>query len=187
MQQDQFERPLPTFIQLLELDKQEQAEYWEVMDSVLKGEEVKTSDSTQARDKVNKIIQASATTETRLNNKVFVPLQSLTKNFTFFGALIFYTGNSQVRLLRSMLQWEKQLYTEAASSVSKANCPDTSLLSEVLVIRWPDGEIMRMPSGSTAADAAWRMGMDGKFIFVNSQVAPPYVQLQDGDIVEVRM
>lgn len=159
--QDQFERPLPPFIQLLELNKQEQAEYWEVMDTVLKGEEVNTSDSTQVREKVNKIIEASATTETRLNNKV--------------------------RLLRSMLQWEKQLYTEAASSVLKANCPDTSLFSEVLVIRWPDGEIMRMPSGSTAADAAWRMGMDGKFIFVNSQVAPPYVKLQDGDIVEVRM
>ncbi|MCO5595543.1 hypothetical protein L7F22_049588 [Adiantum nelumboides] len=152
--QDQFERPLSTFIQFLELDKQEQAEYWEVMDTVLKGEEVNTSQTVQDGPDVDKSIEASVTTEARLNNKV--------------------------RLLRSMLQWEKQLYTEAASY-------DRTLLSEVLVIRWPDGEIMRMPAGSTAADAAWKMGMDGKFIFVNSQVAPPYVQLQDGDIVEVRM
>ncbi|KAI5072215.1 hypothetical protein GOP47_0012321 [Adiantum capillus-veneris] len=154
--QDQFERPLSTFIQFLELDEQEQAEYWEVMDTVLKGEEVNTSESKsiQHGQKLSESIEASVTTEARLNNKV--------------------------RLLRSMLQWEKQLHTEAASK-------DRTLLSEVLVIRWPDGEIMRMPAGSTAADAAWKMGMEGTFIFVNSQVAPPYVQLHDGDIVEVRM
>jgi (p)ppGpp synthase/HD superfamily hydrolase len=85
-----------------------------------------------------------------------------------------------------MLQWEKQLYSEAGGS-NVAKDLDAALLLEVLVIRWPDGEIMRMPAGSTAADAAWRMGMDGKIIFLNNQAAPPYVQLQDGDVVEVRM
>lgn len=163
--QDQFERPLPTFIQLLELDKQEQAEYWDVMDMVLKGEEVNTAESPQDNEILNSNIQATISTDARLNNKV--------------------------RLLRSMLQWEKQLHSEATLdgtlNISNPHHADTTVLSEVLVIRWPDGEIMRMPSGSTAEDAAWRMGMDGKFIFVNSQVAPPHVQLRDGDIVEVRI
>ncbi|KAH7299307.1 hypothetical protein KP509_24G004600 [Ceratopteris richardii] len=152
--EDQFERPLPTFIQFLELNKQEEAEYWEVMDAVLKGEEVNTSESLEENQNININTDLTVSTEARLNNKV--------------------------RLLRSMLQWERQLHTEAASA-------DGSLLSEVLVIRWPDGEIMRMPAGSTAADAAWKMGMEGKFIFINGHIAPPYLGLQDGDIVEVRM
>lgn len=164
--QDQFQRLLPTFIQLLDLDGQELEEYQEIMDVVFQGKELDTLECTEQADKsTNTVITSGTSTDARLNNKV--------------------------RLLRSMLQWEKQLRSEASTegvlNILHPDHPNTAVLAEVLVIRWPDGEIMRMPSGSTAADAARRMGMDGKFIFVNSQVALPHMQLRDGDIIEVRV
>jgi hypothetical protein len=64
--------------------------------------------------------------------------------------------------------------------------PDSAALVEVLVISWPDGEIRRMPAGSTAADLARRMGVDGEIVFVNHQPALPHTKLRDGDLVETR-
>jgi len=96
----------------------------------------------------------------------------------------------QVKLLRSMLQWEQELRHEVASdgsvTILNPDHPNSAALVEVLVISWPDGDIMRMPAGSTAADLARRMGMDGEIVFVNHQPALPHTKLRDGDLVETR-
>lgn len=90
----------------------------------------------------------------------------------------------QVNLLRTMLQWEEQVHQEAVSGVLKR--AKSMVLGEVVIIRWPDGHIMRMRSGSTAADAARRIGFDGKIVLVNGHLVLPNTVLKDGDIVEVR-
>ena len=79
-----------------------------------------------------------------------------------------------------MLQWEEQLRSEAGNSKSVA-------LREVVIVCWPHGEVMRLRSGSTAADAARRIGLEGKLVSVNGQLVLPNTELKDGDVVEVRM
>jgi hypothetical protein len=167
VQQDQFDRSLPTFIQLLELSDQEKQEYQEVMLMVEEGKDVEQNSGSGHND--NKPVpddsSAEVSTVTRLNNKV--------------------------KLLRSMLQWEQELRHEVAAdgsvTIFNLDHPNSAALTEVLVIRWPDGEIMRMPAGSTAADIARRMGMDGRIVFINGQVALPHMALRDGDLVETRL
>lgn len=90
-----------------------------------------------------------------------------------------------------MLRWEEQLRSEA--SLGQANysskfyrSPGSVVLGEVVIICWPDGEIMRLRTGSTAADAARRVGLEGKLVLVNGQLVLPNTKLTDGDIVEVR-
>lgn len=92
-------------------------------------------------------------------------------------------------MLRTMLQWEEQVrrgasMTEQSLGVSTYTKP---ILKEVAIIFWPNGNIMRMSTGSTAADAARRMGVEGKLLRVNGQLMLPQTELKDGDIVEVRM
>jgi hypothetical protein len=41
-QQDQFERLLPTFIQVIDLTEQEESEYWMVVSAVVEGKEILT-------------------------------------------------------------------------------------------------------------------------------------------------
>lgn len=87
--------------------------------------------------------------------------------------------NNKVHLLRTMLQWEEEVRQtqQCRESVSVA-------LGEVVIVRWPD--IVRMAAGSTAADVARRLGLDGKLVLVNGQLVLPHTELKDGDIVEVR-
>lgn len=40
MQEDQFQRLLPTFIQVIELTEREETEYWAVMSAVFEGKQV---------------------------------------------------------------------------------------------------------------------------------------------------
>ncbi len=72
MQQDQFDRSLPTFIQLLELSDQEKQEYQEVMLMVEEGKDVEQNSGSGHSD--NKPVpddsSAEVSTVTRLNNKV---------------------------------------------------------------------------------------------------------------------
>jgi hypothetical protein len=161
--QDQFDRSLPTFIQLLDLSDSERDDYWKVMGMVEQGEEVDLFVDDPTDNERNALGSGSSTT-TRLNNKV--------------------------KLLRSMLQWEQELRHEVAPdgsvTILNPDHPDSAALVEVLVISWPDGDIMRMPAGSTAADLARRMGMDGEIVFVNHQPALPHTKLRDGDLVETR-
>jgi hypothetical protein len=88
-----------------------------------------------------------------------------------------------------MLQWEQELRHEVAPdgsvTILNPDHPNSAALVEVLIIRWPDGEIMRMPAGSTASDLARRMGMDG-IVYINHQPALPHAKLRDGDLVETR-
>lgn len=65
--------------------------------------------------------------------------------------------------------------------------PKSVVLGEVVIVCWPHGEIMRLRTGSTAADAAQRVGLDGKLILINGQYVLPNTQLKDGDVVEVRL
>jgi (p)ppGpp synthase/HD superfamily hydrolase len=95
----------------------------------------------------------------------------------------------QVHLLRTMLQWEEQVRrgtSLAEKSLGVSTCTKP-ILHEVAIIFWPNGKIMRMSTGSTAADAARRMGVEGKLLWVNGQLVLPQTELKDGDIVEVRV
>lgn len=163
--QDQFQRLLPTFIQVIDLNKEEKEEYWQVMSAVLEGKEVDAdslSSNYSERPTISKSTSAVSTT-VHLNNKV--------------------------RFLRTMLQWEQQLRHEALFGMANAMLPghpNSAVLTEVAIIQWPEGEIMRMELGSTAADAARGLGLDGHFVCINGQPAPPNTKLKDGDVVEVR-
>lgn len=90
-----------------------------------------------------------------------------------------------------MLQWEEQLRSEAGLQQLKYDRKfrnaDSFSLGEVAVVCWPHGEIMRLQTGSTAADAARRIGLDGKIVSINGQLVLPNTELKDGDVVEVRL
>lgn len=159
--QDQFERLLPTFIQVIDLTKQEESEYWAVVAAVFEGKPI---DSVAFRPTLDSVISNSI--EASINNKI--------------------------RLLRTMLRWEEQLRTEASLGQPKydmkSQCNVESIvLGEVVIICWPHGEIMRLRTGSTAADAARRVGFEGKLVLVNGQLVLPNTELKDGDVVEVKV
>ncbi|THG13624.1 hypothetical protein TEA_024060 [Camellia sinensis var. sinensis] len=140
--QDQFQRLLPTFIQVIDLTEKEETEYLAVMSAVFEGKQV-TSDISDYDCYDSPVSKSSTSTpaEAGINNK---------------------------------------LRSEAGNRKSVA-------LGEVVIVCWPHGEIMRMRSGSTAGDAARRVGLDGKLVSVNGQLVLPNTELRDGDIVEVRM
>ncbi|KAL9379608.1 hypothetical protein Peur_028090 [Populus x canadensis] len=159
--QDQFERLLPTFIQVIDLMEEEESEYRAVLSAVFEGKPV---DSIASRPNIDTV--ASTSMEASINNKV--------------------------RLLRTMLQWEEQLRYEAILGQPKHERKSYSNLEsgglgEVVIVCWPHGEIIRLRSGSTAADAARRVGFDGKLVLVNGQLVLPNTELKDGDVVEVRV
>lgn len=151
--QDQFERLLPTFIQVINLTEQEESEYLAVVSAVFEGKEVDAS----CYERPNLNLDGSTSLEASINNKV--------------------------RLLRTMLQWEVQLRSEAGLSQRRL---DSIVLGEVVIVCWPNGEIMRLRSGSTAADAARRVGLEGKMVLVNGQLVLPNTELKDGDVLEIR-
>ncbi|XP_052879915.1 uncharacterized protein LOC108463915 isoform X2 [Gossypium arboreum] len=158
--QDQFERLLPTFIQVIDLTDQEESEYWTVMSAVFEGKPVESIESRRNLDYV-----ASNSIEASINRKV--------------------------RLLRTMLQWEEKLRSESSfgrqdGGAKSRNHADSVVLGEVVIICWPHGDIMRLRTGSTAADAARRAGLEGKLVLVNGQLVLPSTELKDGDVVEVR-
>ncbi|KAI8565228.1 hypothetical protein RHMOL_Rhmol03G0243300 [Rhododendron molle] len=152
--EDQFQRLLPTFIQVIELTEREETEYWAVMSAVFEGKQVAS------------VISDSSCYETPGS-----------KSLTSVEAGI----NNKVKLLRTMLKWEEQLRSEAGGN------PKSVVLGEVVIVCWPHGEVMRLRSGSTAADAARRVGHDGKLVSVNGRLVLPNTELNDGDVVEVRM
>lgn len=161
--QDQFGRLLPTFIQIIDLTEEEEDEYWMVVSAVFEGKETSTltSESSNA-DRPTSYPPSSTPLSDPINNKV--------------------------HLLRTMLQWEEQVRRGAswAERSLGARTLTEPILHEVAIICWPYGKIMRMSTGSTAADAGRRMGVDGKLLWVNGQLVQPQTELKDGDIVEVR-
>ncbi|KAF3432676.1 hypothetical protein FNV43_RR23778 [Rhamnella rubrinervis] len=157
--QDQFGRLLPTFIQVIDLTDQEESEYWAVVSAIFEGREL---DYIRTSPSFNSVTSTSM--ETSINNKV--------------------------RLLRTMLRWEEQLHSEAGVGQTKqrnGKCCGSVVLGEVVIVCWPHGEIMRLETGSTAADAARRVGLEGKLVLVNGQLVLPNTKLKDGDVVEVRV
>lgn len=81
MQQDQFERLLPTFIQVIDLMEQEESEYWAVVSAVLEGKPVDSIASKPSLDSV-----ASTSLEASINNKVSLQI------FFFFKPMISVTS-----------------------------------------------------------------------------------------------
>lgn len=163
LQQDQFQRLLPTFIQIIDLTDQEESEYWTVVSAVFEGRQI-----------VPAPLTSHYAERTAFNSSSSTPVEN--------GI------NNKVHLLRTMLQWEERV-RYGASSLGEAKQARSSsvVLGEVVIVRWPHGQIIRMRSGSTAADAARRIGLDGKLVLVNGQLVLPHTELRDGDIVEVRM
>lgn len=89
-----------------------------------------------------------------------------------------------------MLQWEEQIFSEVGVKQgysSSKSYDDSIILGEVAVVSWPGGDIVRLKAGSTAADAARRIGLEGKLVLVNGQLVQPDIELRDGDVVEVRL
>ncbi|KAF4380282.1 hypothetical protein F8388_024575, partial [Cannabis sativa] len=158
MQQDQFGRLLPTFLQVIDLTDDEESDYWAVVSDVFDGKQL---DYYTSRPSLNAVTWSSM--ETSINNKV--------------------------RLLRTMLRWEEQLHTEASFGQDKPRGKSygSVVLGEVVIVCWPHGEIMRLSTGSTAADAARRVGLEGKLALVNGQLVLPNTKLKDGDVVEFRI
>ncbi|KAK4256183.1 hypothetical protein QN277_009081 [Acacia crassicarpa] len=159
--QDQYGRLLPTFIQVINFTEQEESEYWTVVSAVFEGRPVDSIMSTSSSESV-----------------ALTPAESCI--------------NKKVKLLRTMLCWEEQLRSEVSITREKLNgksvdSPGALNLREVVIICWPHGEIMRLRAGSTAADAAQRVGMEGKLVLVNDQLVLPSTELKDGDVVEVKM
>ncbi|KAJ8650556.1 hypothetical protein MRB53_003579 [Persea americana] len=154
--EDQFQRLLPTFIQVIDLTEQEEAEYQKVVSAIFEGKQI-TSIPVDPSNSQSSETPCVTPGESSINNKV--------------------------HLLRTMLQWEEQVRHEAANPYGR---PGSVGLGEVVIICWPHGDIMRMISGSTAADAARRVGLEGKLVLVNGQLVLPHTELKDGDIVEVR-
>ncbi|XP_020697376.1 uncharacterized protein LOC110110306 isoform X3 [Dendrobium catenatum] len=152
--EDQFQRLLPTFIQVIDMSENEKVEYWNVVSAVFEGKQVVPDPS------LSNIGRSSWETDDGINNKV--------------------------NLLRTMLQWEEQVRHGTALGDRYHNS-NTVTLNEVVIIRWPNGEIMRLRSGSTAADVARRSGDEGKLVLVNGQLVQPHTELKDGDILEVRV
>lgn len=72
LQQDQFQRLLPTFIQIIELTEEEENLYWNIMSAVFEGKPVTVAVSnSNFTDKMNSIATANSTlTNTGINNKV---------------------------------------------------------------------------------------------------------------------
>ncbi|XP_060972112.1 uncharacterized protein LOC115717205 [Cannabis sativa] len=156
--QDQFGRLLPTFLQVIDLTDDEESDYWAVVSDVFDGKQL---DYYTSRPSLNAVTWSSM--ETSINNKV--------------------------RLLRTMLRWEEQLHTEASFGQDKPRGKSygSVVLGEVVIVCWPHGEIMRLSTGSTAADAARRVGLEGKLALVNGQLVLPNTKLKDGDVVEFRI
>ncbi|GER50532.1 Guanosine-3',5'-bis(Diphosphate) 3'-pyrophosphohydrolase [Striga asiatica] len=161
--QDQFQRLLPTFIQVIELTEWEETEYWAVVSAVFEGKPTAPPAPNSSYEKTG-LASNSAVLDTGINNKV--------------------------QLLRTMLQWEEQLRSEAGLGQFGPNTKYRNVgavsLDEVAVVCWPHGEIMRLRTGSTAADAARRIGLDGKIVSINGQLVLPATELKDGDVVEIK-
>lgn len=161
--QDQFDRLRPTFIQVIDLTEKEELEYWTVVSAVSEGKQVSSIPvNSSFSERLTPKSLSSSPIETSVNNKV--------------------------RLLREMLQWEEQVKFEAGGGLirTKNDSGKPAVLCEVVIVCWPNGDIMRMRSGSTAADIAIRVGLEGKLVLVNGQLALPHTELRDGDIVEVK-
>ncbi|KAK1261898.1 hypothetical protein QJS04_geneDACA008903 [Acorus gramineus] len=158
---DQFQRLLPTFIQVIDLTEQEESEYWMAVSAVFEGKQISPVPSDPSIPEKPSSGSSSNSLESSINNKV--------------------------QLLRTMLQWEEQVWFGSTVGETKRGANSNPVgLSEVAIICWPHGDIMRMRSGSTAADAARRIGLEGRLVLLNGQLALPQTELKDGDIVEVR-
>ncbi|KMT16719.1 hypothetical protein BVRB_3g050030 [Beta vulgaris subsp. vulgaris] len=161
---DQFDRLLPTFIQVIDLTEDEESKYWAVISAVFDGQDVDaiTSGLVSCKNPISGAFSSSS--EANINNKV--------------------------HLLRTMLQWEEQIFSEVGVKQgysSSKSYDDSIILGEVAVVSWPGGDIVRLKAGSTAADAARRIGLEGKLVLVNGQLVQPDIELRDGDVVEVRL
>ncbi|XP_038905056.1 uncharacterized protein LOC120091209 isoform X2 [Benincasa hispida] len=115
------------------------------------------------------------------------------EEFEYWAIMSAISEGKQVHFLRTMLQWEEQILSEASNFRQAKQggeyyvCRSSVALEEVVIVCWPLGEIMRLRSGSTAADAARRVGSEGRLVLINGLPVLPSTELKDGDVVEVRV
>ena len=70
LQQDQFERRLPTFIQVIELTEWEEAEYWSVVSAVFEGKRITPVFDSNSEKPTTAL--KSSLLDTGINNKVYL-------------------------------------------------------------------------------------------------------------------
>lgn len=73
MQEDQFQRLLPTFIQVIDLKEQEESEYWAVVSAIFEGKQIPSTEShsnSSLYQRPNSKAISSTTQEANINNKV---------------------------------------------------------------------------------------------------------------------
>lgn len=70
-QQDQFQRLLPTFIQIIELTEQEETEYWCVVSAVFEGKTITSDVSNSIYEERSSFNSNSTLVDTGINHKVY--------------------------------------------------------------------------------------------------------------------
>ncbi len=84
--------------------------------------------------------------------------------------------SSRIRLLRSMIEWGGDVIEE------------TDQRSEIMVLAWPSGKILRVANGTTAGDvfrstSTTTTSSEAFLVNVNNRLVPSHTKLSDGDYV----
>lgn len=95
--------------------------------------------------------------------------------------------NEKVRVLRSMLSWEKDMTAGPEDAAPEQEAPQSvgAAVGEVIVMTWPDGKVRRLPRGTTAGSVHNIYKQPSARVCVNNQTVPAGAVLQDGDIVMI--
>lgn len=82
-----------------------------------------------------------------------------------------------------------QMSNEEASDAEFAKNMEEEILSSLIYVYTPKGDVMELPEGSTPIDFAYRIhsGVGDKTVgaIVNEQIVPLDYELQDGDIIKI--
>lgn len=104
-----------------------------------------------------------------------------------------HTSNNIKNLMDQKLELYKNLIDSYASTESDEHFAKTmtdELLSDMIYVFTPKGDVMEMPFGSTTIDFAYRVhtNVGEKMVaaIVNENIVPLDYKLQDGDIVKIK-
>ena len=86
--------------------------------------------------------------------------------------------SSRIRLLRSMIEWGGDVIDDADQR------------SEIMILAWPSGKILRIPNGTTAGEVladprGCGVHGDAFLVNVNNRLVPSSTKLSDGDFVVI--
>ena len=104
-----------------------------------------------------------------------------------------HTTNNIKNMMDQKLELYKNLidsYKETESDEHFAETMKTELLSDLIYVFTPKGDVMEMPTGATPIDFAYRIhtNVGEKMVgaIVNENIVPLDYKLQDGDIVKIK-